>query len=285
MTSLAPARDLLRRVVASPMGVIGTALLALVLVAAFLGPHAVSADPLRQVLRPDRIFLPPAPDALFGTDNLGRDVLARVLAGMRLSLALAVVAVAIGLASGAALGAFAGLVGGIADRIIVRAMDALMAFPVLILAIAVAVAFGRGPQGIVVAVAFVNIPIFARLARSQTLRVVSMPYMTAAEILGCSLWRRLWRHLAPNLFNPLIVQGTVSLSFAVLIEAGLSFLGLGIQAPRPALGLMIAEAKAFIGIAPHLVLFPSLGIVAIVVALNLVGDAFAEATDPRRART
>jgi peptide/nickel transport system permease protein len=163
-------------------------------------------------------------------------------------------------------------------------MDALMAFPVLILAIAVAVAFGRGPQGIVVAVAFVNVPIFARLARSQTLRIVAMPYMTAAEILGCSLWRRLWRHLIPNLFNPLIVQGTISLSFAVLIEAGLSFLGLGVQAPRPALGLMIAEAKAFIGIAPHLVLFPSLGIVAIVVALNLVGDAFAEATDPRRAR-
>lgn len=284
MIALAPSADLLRRIFASPMGAIGGALLAIVLCAAILGPLVVPGDPLRQFLRPDRIFLPPAADALFGTDNLGRDVLARVLAGMRLSLALATAAVAIGLTIGAALGAFAGLVGGIADRIIVRAMDALMAFPVLILAIAVAVAFGRGPQGIVVAVAFVNVPIFARLARSQTLRIVAMPYMTAAEILGCSLWRRLWRHLIPNLFNPLIVQGTISLSFAVLIEAGLSFLGLGVQAPRPALGLMIAEAKAFIGIAPHLVLFPSLGIVAIVVALNLVGDAFAEATDPRRAR-
>lgn len=285
MIRLAPAGELLRRVVGSPMGMIGGALLLFVLAAALLGPHAVQADPLRQVLRPDRIFLSPAADALFGTDNLGRDVLARVVAGMRLSLSLAVAAVAIGLVLGAAVGAFAGLVGGILDRVVVRAMDALMAFPVLILAIAVAVAFGRGPQGIVIAVAFVNIPIFARLARSQTLRIVAMPYMTAAEILGCGLWRRLWRHLLPNLFNPLIVQGTVSLSFAVLIEAGLSFLGLGIQAPRPALGLMIAEAKAFIGIAPHLVLFPSLGIVVIVVALNLVGDAFAEATDPRRART
>ena len=243
MIRLVPALDLLRRVVASPMGIIGTALLAFVLAAAILGPHTVPADPLRQVLRPDRIFLPPAPDALFGTDNLGRDVLARVVAGMRLSLTLAVIAVAIGLVLGAALGAVAGMVGGIADRIIVRAMDALMAFPVLILAIAVAVAFGRGPQGIVLAVAFVNIPIFARLARSQTLRVVSMPYMTAAEILGCSLWRRLWRHLAPNLFNPLIVQGTVSLSFAVLIEAGLSFLGLGIQAPRQLLHRHAAQQR------------------------------------------
>jgi peptide/nickel transport system permease protein len=266
------------------MGIAGGSLLLLVLTAAVLGPLLSPHDPIKQFLRPDRIFLTPAGDALLGTDNLGRDVLARVLTGMRLSLTLAIIAVAIGLVVGAMIGAFAGLVGGTIDRVIVRAMDALMAFPVLILAIAVAVAFGRGAQGIVTAVAFVNVPIFARLARSQTLRIAAQPYMTAAEIMGCSLWRRLWRHLIPNLFNPLIVQGTVSLSFAALIEAGLSFLGLGIQAPQPALGLMIAEAKAFIGIAPHLVLFPSLGIVIIVVALNLMGDAFAEATDPRRAR-
>jgi peptide/nickel transport system permease protein len=284
MSALASPSELLRRIAATPMGIAGGSLLLLVLTAAVLGPLLSPHDPIKQFLRPDRIFLTPAGDALLGTDNLGRDVLARVLTGMRLSLTLAIIAVAIGLVVGAMIGAFAGLVGGTIDRVIVRAMDALMAFPVLILAIAVAVAFGRGAQGIVTAVAFVNVPIFARLARSQTLRIAAQPYMTAAEIMGCSLWRRLWRHLIPNLFNPLIVQGTVSLSFAALIEAGLSFLGLGIQAPQPALGLMIAEAKAFIGIAPHLVLFPSLGIVIIVVALNLMGDAFAEATDPRRAR-
>jgi peptide/nickel transport system permease protein len=284
MSALASPSELLRRIAATPMGIAGGSLLLLVLAAAVLGPLLSPHDPIKQFLRPDRIFLTPAGDALLGTDNLGRDVLARVLTGMRLSLTLAIIAVAIGLVVGAMIGAFAGLVSGTIDRVIVRAMDALMAFPVLILAIAVAVAFGRGAQGIVTAVAFVNVPIFARLARSQTLRIAAQPYMTAAEIMGCSLWRRLWRHLIPNLFNPLIVQGTVSLSFAALIEAGLSFLGLGIQAPQPALGLMIAEAKAFIGIAPHLVLFPSLGIVIIVVALNLMGDAFAEATDPRRAR-
>ena len=109
-----------------------------------------------------------------------------------------------------------------------------------------------------------------------------MPYMTAAEIAGCGLPRKLFRHVIPNMLNPLVVQASVSLSVAVLIEAALSFLGLGVQAPRPALGLMIAEAKAYIGLAPHLVLFPSLAVVAVVFAFNLLGDALAEATDARK---
>ena len=172
--------------------------------------------------------------------------------------------------------------GGWWDRIAMRVIDALLAFPVLVLAIAVAVAFGRGATGIVFAVAFANVPIFARLARAQGMRLCGLPFMAATEIMGCSFGRRLFRHLLPNMINSLVVQASVSLSFAVLIEAGLSFLGLGVQPPRPALGLMIAEAKAYIGMAPFLVLFPAMAIVLTVVGFNLLGDALAEATDPRR---
>lgn len=269
------------RVLRLPMGTVGAAVLALVLVAALGAPWLAPADPLRQDLL--AILKPPSAAHPFGTDNLGRDVLSRVLHGTRLSLALAGAAVAIGAAAGTLIGATAALSGGWWDRVAMRAMDAFLAFPVLVLAIAVSVALGRGPTGVIVAVAFVNVPIFARLARAQGLRLAAMPFMTAVELIGAGYARRLFRHLLPNMRNALVVQGSISLSFAVLIEAGLSFLGLGIQAPRPALGLMIAEAKAYIALAPTLVLYPSLAIVLTVMGFNLLGDALAEATDPRRA--
>lgn len=270
------------RVIRTPMGAIGAVVLAFVVIGAIGAPFLAPHDPLRQLLRANTIFQPPSPAHLFGTDNLGRDIFSRVLHGIGISVWLAASAVGIGISVGVLIGAVAGMMGGWIERGTMRAMDALLAFPVLVLAIAVAVAFGRGPLGVVIAVAFVNVPIFARLARGQTLKILAMPYMTAAEIMGCSFPRRLFRHLLPNMLNPIVVQGSVSLSFAVLIEAGLSFLGLGIQAPRPALGLMIAEAKAFIAIAPHMVLFPSVAIILTVVGFNLLGDALAEATDPRR---
>lgn len=264
-----------------PAGAVGCAMLALVLGAAIAGPWIRPVDPLRQMLTAGGIFQPPTGTNPFGTDNLGRDLLVRVLYGVRLSLALSMTAVGIGSALGVLIGATAGMARGWWDLIAMRSMDALLAFPVLVLAIAVSVALGRGPLGVIIAVASVNVPIFARLARAQALRIMSQPYMTAAEILGCGRVRRLFLHLLPNMANPLVVQASVSLSFAIVIEAGLSFLGLGIQAPRPALGLMIAEGRAYIGIAPHMILFPSLGIILTVIGFNLIGDALAQAADPR----
>jgi peptide/nickel transport system permease protein len=266
----------------TPMGGVGFALLAVVLVAGLGAPWLAPADPLAVKMTMAAVFQPPSAAHPFGTDNLGRDVLSRVMHGIGLSLWVAASGVLAGVVAGVLTGALAGMLGGLAERIVMRLMDALLAFPLLVLAIAIAVALGRGPLGVFFAVAFVNLPIFARLARGQTLKIVAMPYMTAAEVMGCSFGRRLFRHVLPNLVNPVVVQASVALSFAVLIEAGLSFLGMGLQPPQPALGLMIAEGKAYIAMAPHLVLFPSVALVLIVVSFNLIGDALAEAGDVRR---
>jgi peptide/nickel transport system permease protein len=276
------AVTILPRIARLPTGAIGMVLLGLTLAAALGAPWLASHDPLHQQLSANTILQRPSAEHLFGTDNLGRDIFSRVLFGMRLSMGLALTAVLIGIGLGVMIGATASMVGYWWDRVAMRTMDALLAFPVLVLAIAVAVAFGRGPAGVIFAVAFVNVPIFARLARAQGLRILGFPFMAATQVMGCSFLRRLFRHLLPNIMNAILVQSSVSLSFAVLIEAGLSFLGLGIQAPRPALGLMIAEAKAYISLAPLMVLFPALALVLMVVAFNLLGDALAEVTDPRR---
>lgn len=280
--SLSATRALIGRLLVTPKGAIGAVLLIIVLIAGLGAPWLAPHDPLALNMGMDTVFQGATLAHPFGTDNLGRDILSRVMHGIGLSLSVAAAAVFTGLAVGVLLGALAAMVGGLFERVIMRLMDALLAFPLLVLAIAVSVALGRGPAGVFLAVAFVNLPIFARLARGQALKIMTMPYVTAAELIGCSFGRRLFRHILPNLVNPVVVQGSVSLSFAVLIEAGLSFLGLGIQAPRPALGLMIAEAKAYIAIAPHMVLFPSLALMLIVVAFNLLGDALAEATDTRK---
>lgn len=272
-----------RRLLATPMGAIGSLLMLIVLGAGLGAPFIAPYDPFTTRLTPETLLQPPSAAFLFGTDNLGRDVLSRTLYGLGSSLAIAFAAVGIGVGIGTLIGAFSGLVGGWTDRIIMRLMDALLAFPVLVLAIAVSVALGRGPGGVIVAVAFVNVPVFARLARGQTLRIRALAYMSAARIMGCGILRQLFVHVLPNMLNPIIVQASVALSFAVLIEAGLSFLGLGIQAPTPSLGLMIAEAKAYLSIAPHLALMPSLVIVAAVVALNMVGDAIAAIGNPHEA--
>lgn len=275
-------RALIGRILATPTGVIGAALFALVIGVGLGAPWLAPADPLAVQMRMDAVFLGPSLAHPMGTDNLGRDIASRVMHGIGLSLGVAAAAVMAGICAGVLIGSLAAMIGGLFERIVMRLMDAFLAFPLLVLAIAVSVALGRGPAGVFVAVAFVNLPIFARLARGQTLKIMTMPYVTAAEVMGCSFARRLFRHVLPNMVNPVVVQGSVSLSFAVLIEAGLSFLGLGIQAPQPALGLMIAEAKAYIAIAPHMVFFPSIALVVTVIAFNLLGDALAEATDTRK---
>lgn len=280
LRTLAP----LGRALRSPSGAVGAPLLLVVLVAGLGAPLLAPHDPLLTRLTQEGLFQPPSSAHPFGTDNLGRDILSRTLHGLGTSMAMAFGAVGLGVSLGTLVGAAAALRGGWADRIAMRLMDALLAFPVLVLAIAISVALGRGAWGVILAVGFVNLPIFARLARGQTLRVNVTAYMTAARIMGCGFLRQLFVHVLPNVLNPIVVQASVSLSFAVLIEAGLSFLGLGIQPPQPALGLMIAEAKAYLAFAPHMVLFPSLAIVVAVMALNLLGDAMAEAGGPGRDR-
>jgi len=280
----APPRPpgLVARVARSWTGGVGLALIGLVAASALLAPLLSPADPLAQQLSAGTIFQAPSAAHPFGTDNLGRDVLSRVLHGMRFSLGVALASVGIAVAIGLVAGTLAGTLGGWWDRALMRLVDSFLAFPVLILAIAISVALGRGAGGVILAIAFVNVPVFTRLARAQTLKIEQAQYMTAAVLMGSSLPTRILRHTLPNMLNPVLVQASVALSFAVLIESGLSFLGLGIPAPAPSLGLMIAEAKAYIALAPHMVAFPSLAIVVTVLGFNLLGDAAGDATDPRR---
>src|SRR5262249_51689524 len=160
--------------------------------------------------------------------------------------------------------------------------DSMLAFPLMVLAIAISVAFGRGMTGSIIAIAATGLPTFTRLARGQTLRINATPFMTAAVIMGGGFLWRLWRHILPNMINPIIVQSAVALSFAVLTESGLSFLGLGVQPPTPSWGLMIAEARNYMVLAPHMLFMPAAALFVTVLGINLLGDSLGHAFDQRR---
>jgi peptide/nickel transport system permease protein len=276
--------SMMRRLLATPAGCLGLAITCIVVGAALLAPAIAPADPLAQSLTRQDSLQPPGLAHLLGTDALGRDLLSRIMFGARVSLAIAASSIAIAVVAGVLLGTIAGMLGGWRERAIMRLMDAMLAFPLLVLAIAIAVALGRGAGGSVIAIAVVNLPIFTRLARGQTLRIAQSQFMTAALVLGAGTAWRIRRHVIPNMLSPVIVQATVALSFAVLIESGLSFLGLGVQPPAPSWGLMVAEARNFMILAPHLVFVPSAAIFLTVLGLNLLGDALSDALDPRSER-
>ena len=268
-----------RRLAETWAGRAGLAIVGAVLVVAIFAPLVAPYDPNAQDLT--RILKPPSGRHLLGTDELGRDVLSRIFYGSRISLGVAAASVVLASLFGILFGTAAGSLGRWADRIIMRLADALLAFPVLVLAIAVSIGVGRGALATIVAIAVVNTPIFTRLARAQTLRINQRQYMTAATLMGASTVRKVARHVIPNLVNAFIVQGSVALSFAIIIEAGLSFLGLGIQAPTADWGVMVATAKTYMTLAPHTMLAPAGAIFVAVLGLNLLGDAVSDALDPR----
>jgi peptide/nickel transport system permease protein len=272
----------LYRVLRSPMGFLGVAIFGIVLVAAIFAPLAVPYDPLAQDLTAQGVLQTPGSAHLLGTDSLGRDILSRILYGARTSLAIAGSAVGLSVVLGVLLGSTAASFGGWHERIIMRLTDSLLAFPLMVLAIAISVALGRGVIGAVIAIAATSTPTFTRLARGQTLRINSHQFMTAAVIMGGGFFSRLWRHVLPNMINPFIVQSAVALSFAVLTESGLSFLGLGVQPPTPSWGLMIAEARNYMALAPHILFFPAAAIFLTVLGINLLGDSLGNALDERR---
>lgn len=262
-------------------GRIGAILLATILVLVVFAPILGTVDPTAQHLARDTVLQKPSLQFILGTDALGRDLYSRILYGARISLMIAVGAIAIAVFVGIILGASAATIGGSSDRVIMRLMDATLAFPLLILAISISVAFGRGMLGPFVAIAIVHVPIFTRLARGQALRINQEQYVLASDVMGGGTMRRAIVHVIPNMINPIIVQASSSISFAILLEAGLSFLGLGLQPPAPSLGLMIAEAKAYMSLSPHIMFVPAGAIFLIVLGFNLLGDALSEALDPR----
>jgi peptide/nickel transport system permease protein len=210
---------------------------------------------------------------LLGTDQLGNDVLSRILYGGRTSLEISVGANLIGLLIGGSLGTLAGYAGGVTDSIVMRIFDVLLAIPALILAMAIAESLGPGQLNVTIAISFFAIPAFARLARAAAMRKRQQPFILAARLAGTSNWRILTRHIAPNIFPPLATFSFLGVAVAVIIESGLSFLGLSVRPPAPSWGSMIALGQNYMGNDPALILVPSIFLFATVVSLNMLGDA------------
>jgi len=262
--------------------VLGLALiLAFVLTAALaplIAPHDPVAFSLGQQLAPPSITYP------LGTDELGRDILSRLLWGARITLLITVGAVALALAAGTGLGIFAGFRGGWGDLLIMRAMDILLAMPGFLLAIAIIAALGAGTLNVIVAVGIYSIPGFARVARGSTLSVREQDYVLAARALGVPDHRLMWRHVLPNVTPPLLVQTTLRLATAILTASGLSFLGLGPQPPTPEWGAMLSTGRNYVTSSPQLATIPGLAILLVTVGFNLLGDGLRDALDPRISR-
>ena len=255
-------------------------LLGLLVLVALLSPVISPHDPL--AVNPDSSYLPPLSRGhLLGTDELGRDLLSRILWGARVSLPVALVAVAVGLIGGGTVGMLSGYAGGVVDLLLMRLMDALLAFPGLILAIALVAALGPGLRNAMIAIGIVAVPVYARLVRAVVLQLKPMEFIVATRSIGATPLRLVLRHLIPNLVNPIIVQVSLSAGFAILAEATLSFLGLGAQLPTPDWGQMINTGAAFLTNDPWLAIVPGAAISVTVYSFNLLGDALRDALDPR----
>jgi peptide/nickel transport system permease protein len=218
----------------------------------------------------------------FGTDELGRDVLSRVLVAVQASMEVALASVAFAAVVGIAIGVLAGYRGGWLDTVFMRIVDVMFAFPVLLLALAIVAILGPGVTTTMLAIGVVYTPIFARVARASTLSVRVEPYVAVSRTMGTGHAYVLARHVLPNITGPLIVQTSLSLAFAILSEAALSFLGLGIQPPQPSLGRMIFDSQGFVTMAWWMAVFPGAAIFVIVLACNLLGDGLRDVLDPKQ---
>lgn len=216
----------------------------------------------------------------FGTDNLGRDILSRVLYGVQTTLFVSIVSILLGIFFGAILGLVSGYLGGWVDTIISRILDIFFGIPTLLLAIALSAVIGTGVINPIISIAIVNIPFFARLVRGPTMVEKTKPYVLSAEAIGANTGRVIFRYILPNVIPLVIVQGTVSLSYAIIIEASLGFVGLGVQPPTPSLGNMLNEGRTFLELSPWFSIFPGVAIMVMIMAFNLVGDGMRDALDP-----
>jgi peptide/nickel transport system permease protein len=261
---------------------LGIALLLVFILSALFAPLVAPYDPAK----PDyqALLQTPSRDHLFGTDDKGRDIFSRVVFGTRVSFTIALVAVGIATAIGIPLGLFGGYFGGWFDAVISRIVDALFAFPVLLMAIAIVTITGIGLRGAIIAIGLIAIPEFARVARSAMIAEKENDYVLAARALGASVPRIVFRQILPNTFGPIVVLVSLGFAFAILNETALSFLGLGAQPPTPSWGADLAAARRYIRDAPWLSIFPGLAIFFLVLALNLTGDGLRDVLDPTRQR-
>jgi len=270
---------IMRRAARTRLAPFGAAVMLLAVLIALGAPLVAPHDPLAQNL--GNTLAPPGREHLLGTDNVGRDVLSRVIWGTRVSLVAGLVSVALAGLVGSLLGILAGYCGGRVDGVVMRVMDAVLSFPPLVLALALGAMLGAGLTGVLLALGVVYTPTFARLMRGQVLTITARDYVDAARALGAPGWRVAARHVVPNAINPIIVQASLSVAFAILAEASLSFLGLGIQPPEASWGSMINAGRGYLQQAPWIVFGPGAALFVTVVGLNFVGDAVRDALDPR----
>lgn len=255
--------------------IILSAFVVLALFAPFISPHEPTEVNFTQ-LRSG-----PSAEHLLGTDELGRDTLSRVIYGARISLSVGLASVLVAAVAGSVLGMIAGFMGGWFDEVIMRIMDAMLALPFLVLAIALAAILGPNLQNTILAIAIVSMPPFARITRGQVLSERERDYVQAAHSLGARAPRTLFGHILPNIMGVIIVQGSLALAVAVLAESSLSFLGLGVQPPAPSWGGMLNSARGYLGSQPWMAFAPGIAIFLAVLALNLIGDGLRDAIDPK----
>lgn len=260
--------------------VFGLCLVLFLVIVTVLAPVLAKRPPNRQVLMDQ--FLPPGSEGyLLGTDIYGRDIFSRILWGGRISLVIALGAVLFGVTLGAILGLVAGYYGGRVDTVISAVNDVLLAFPMLLLAILLMSILGEGLRNLIIAIGLANVPRVARLVRSTVLELRDAEYVAAAKAAGSGDVRIAWNHLLPNILAPLIVMATARVSIAILTEATLSYLGMGIRPPTATWGTMIADGRGFLRIAPWVAMVPGAAIMAAVLGANLFGDGLRDALDPR----
>jgi peptide/nickel transport system permease protein len=269
-----------RLLLSNPVTVVSAvALLAIVIVAVtarWIAPYGINDIDVPNALQS------PSGAHWFGTDELGRDVFSRVLVAIQASMQVAVISVAFAAVVGVTVGLVAGYRGGWVDTVFMRVVDVMFAFPVLLLALAVVAILGPGVPTTILAIGIVYTPIFARVSRASTLSVRVEPYVAVSRTMGTGHGYILRRHILPNIAGPLIVQTSLSLAFAILSEAALSFLGLGIQPPQPSLGRMIFDSQGFVTLAWWMAVFPGVAIFVTVLAFNLFGDGLRDVLDPRQ---
>ena len=263
----------------TPKGLIGLSLVAVFTLVAIAAPFLVPEELTTKINVLARLK-PPSVEHLFGTDQLGRELLWRVLLGAHTSLVIAVLAVALSIVVGLPLGVVSGYFGGWTDHSLMRLVDTLLSFPVLLLALTISAVLGPSVPNTILAIGIAFTPYLSRIVRGETLRVAALPYVEAARSQGASNWRIIRLHIVPNIMAPVIVQATISIAFAILAEAALSFLGLGTQPPVPSWGLMIQASRDYLDVAAWTALVPGIAVAATVLGLNMLGDVIRDVLDP-----
>ena len=276
--------EIWRRMRRNRLAMIGLAIVVVLILIAIFADQIVDYDTVVIKQNISIRLQGPSAEHWFGTDELGRDIFARLVHGARISLLVGVVAVCIALATGGTLGAIAGYFGGVVDNVIMRIMDIFLSIPILLLAIMIVAALGSSIVNLMIAIGLASMPTFARVVRASVLSVKDQEFVEAARAIGSKNSHIIFRHIMPNCLSPIIVQSTLRVATAILSTASMSFIGLGIQPPSPEWGAMLASGRGYIRDAPHVVVIPGLLIMITILALNLLGDGLRDALDPKLKR-